>query len=140
MTKNTIKQSNYSDELQKYLHKALGDHAIRAVGIDGYAEDPVSFELYESDKLAGSIVCQMVWGQLHIKLLFVEENHRNKGYARNLINQAIAYGKKRNCKFAFVETFNFQAPDFYVKMGFEIELIRKGYDHETKFFYLRRDL
>ncbi len=52
----------------------------------------------------------------------------------------LAYGKSRRCHFAFVKTINFQAPEFYQKFGFKIELIRKDYECNTSFIYLKKDL
>ena len=50
------------------------------------------------------------------------------------------YGKQQDCQFVFVETMNFQAPEFYQKLGFRIELQRDGYKNGTSFYYLRKDL
>jgi ribosomal protein S18 acetylase RimI-like enzyme len=35
---------------------------------------------------------------------------------------------------------NFQAPEFYQKLGFQIELKRDGYAGDSSFYYLRKDL
>jgi len=61
-------------------------------------------------------------------------------YAKKLMKRAFLYGKERGCRFAFLETLSFQAPEFYEKLGFEVELKRDGYDHNTSFYYLRKDL
>jgi GNAT superfamily N-acetyltransferase len=96
--------------------------------MNGLAEDPIAFELYNNDDFIGCLVIQMFWGQMHIKFL----------YARKLLEHAFLYAQSRGSKFAFVETFNFQAPEFYKKLGFEVELVRQGYDRDTSFYYLRK--
>jgi ribosomal protein S18 acetylase RimI-like enzyme len=50
------------------------------------------------------------------------------------------FGKENGCHFAFVETMSFQAPEFYQKIGFEIELKRDGYTAGTSFYYLKKVL
>jgi hypothetical protein len=35
---------------------------------------------------------------------------------------------------------SFQAPEFYKKLGFEIEFKREGYAHYVSAYYLRKDL
>jgi len=57
-----------------------------------------------------------------------------------LIEHVLCYGKEQGCSFAFVETMNFQAPEFYQKLGFQIELKRDGYAGDSSFYYLRKDL
>jgi len=52
----------------------------------------------------------------------------------------LRYGKEYGCSFAFVETMNFQASEFYQKLGFQIELKRDGYAGDRCFYYLRKDL
>lgn len=140
MSNLDIKQNIFSDELKKHIFQSLGEHAVRKIGINGVAEEPISFEMRDEGVFVGCVVVQMFWGQLHIKLLIVEEGHRNKGYAKKLMEHAFKYGKERGCSFAFVETLSFQAPDFYQKLGFEVEFKRDGYDRDTSFYYLRRDL
>jgi hypothetical protein len=55
------------------------------------------------------------------------------------MKQALQYGRKNNCPFAFVETMSFQAKDFYQKLGFKIEFTRTGFAHGTSFHYMKRD-
>ena len=73
------------------------------------------------NNLIGVAVAQLFWGQLHIKYLVVEEKHRGQGYARKLMESVFEYGKQQDCQFVFVETMNFQAPEFYQKLGFSME-------------------
>lgn len=82
----------------------------------------------------------MFWGQLHIKYLFVQEQYRLQGIATELMKHAVEFAQSRGCTFAFVETMNFQALEFYRKLGFNIELSRYGYNKGSSFHYLKRDL
>jgi ribosomal protein S18 acetylase RimI-like enzyme len=127
-------------ELKKHIYDAFSQHAIRCTGIDGLAFEPVSLELRDDTTLIGCVVVQRFWGQLHIKYLIVAEAYRGRGYGKQLMEQALAYGKEIGCRFAFVETMSFQAPEFYQSLGFNIEFKRDGYDQDTSFYYLRKDL
>lgn len=135
-----IRQNKLTDEVKKMIFRGFGRQAIKETGVDGLNEDPISFELFEDVEFVGAIVVQLFWKQLHIKYLFVEEKFRGKGLARQLMNHALEFGKKRGCQFAFVETMSFQAPEFYQKMGFMIEFSRTGYAENTTFHYLKRFL
>lgn len=56
------------------------------------------------------------------------------------MQHALEYGKLRGCRFAFVETMSFQAPEFYQKLGFSIDFKREGFDAGASFYYLRKIL
>ena len=135
-----INQNKLTDEVKKKIFNGFGQQAIESTGINGLSEDPISFEIFDGTEFIGAIVVQPFWEQLHIKYLFVEENYRGQGHARQLMDHALKFGKKRGCQFAFVETMSFQAPDFYQKMGFVIEFSRPGYAENTTFHYLKKFL
>lgn len=135
-----IRQNKLSDEIKRKIFQGFARQAITSTGIDGLNEDPISFEVVNGSEFVGAIVVQLFWNQLHIKYLFVEENYRGQGLARQLMDHALEFGKKRGCQFAFVETMSFQAPDFYQKMGFVIEFSRPGYAENTTFHYLKKSL
>jgi len=135
-----IQQNKLRDEVKKWIFDGFGSQAIESTGINGLEEDPISFEIFNDQEFVGAIVVQSFWGQLHIKYLFVEKHYRGQGIARELMNHALEFGKKRGCHFAFVETMSFQAPEFYQKMGFKIEFSRSGYAKNTCFHYLKKDL
>lgn len=135
-----IKQNPLTETVKRKIFDGFGKEAIRATSINGLSEEPVSFEIFNGEEFVGAIVVQLFWGQLHIKYLFVEENYRGQGIARQLMSHAFEFGRLRACHFAFVETMSFQAPDFYKKMGFTIEFSRSGYDKNTTFHYLRKNL
>ena len=135
-----IHQSTLTAELKNKICEEFSNAAIKATGINGLSEEPISFERGDGPNVIACVVVQMFWGQLHIKYLFVEENYRCLGIATELMQHAFNYGKSRNCTFAFVETMNFQAVGFYQKLGFNIELSRGGYDKNSRFNYLKKDL
>ncbi len=135
-----IKETYLTDAIKEKIFDGFKRDAICATGVDGLAEEAVSFEIFHDKEFVGALVARLFWGQLHIKYLFVEENYRKKGVARKLINHALEYGKQKGCSFAFVETMDFQAPDFYKKMGFTIELSREGYQQNTTLHYLKKNL
>ncbi|MBS0651933.1 MAG: GNAT family N-acetyltransferase [Verrucomicrobia bacterium] len=140
MKKTEIKQGALAPELKQRIFEAFGKHAVQTTGMNGLSEDPVAFEMLEGQTLVGCVVVQYFWGQLHIKYLYVEEAYRGLGYGKALMQRALDYGKERGCRFAFVETMSFQAPEFYQKMGFHLDFKRDGFDAGTSFNYLRKNL
>jgi len=135
-----IIKNELSEQIKEKIFKGFSEQAIQCTGIDGLSEKPISFEIYHTGELAGVIVVQLFWEQLHIKYLFVKENMRGQGLGRQLLQHALEFGKKRQCAFAFVETMNFQALEFYKKMGFILNFSRTGYAKNTSFNYLQMPL
>ena len=136
-----VYETPLTPELKQRIYDGFSEHAIEATGIDGLSEDPISFEIRQGDdQVIGAVVAVLFWGQLHIKYVFVEKAYRGKGLARRLMEHAFDYGRQRGCDFTFVETMNFQAPEFYQKLGFEMEFIREGFVKNTSFCYLRKGL
>jgi ribosomal protein S18 acetylase RimI-like enzyme len=136
----TIKQLNLTPDLKKRVLEGFAQHSISSIGFNGLSQEPIAFEIQIGDDFVGCIVVQIFWGQLHIKYLFVEEPYRGKGYAKEFMKYALNFGKSQGCSFAFVETMSFQAPEFYQKLGFKVEMVRHGYERDTSLYYLKRDL
>jgi ribosomal protein S18 acetylase RimI-like enzyme len=135
-----IIQTSLTSDLKKHIYGVFTQHAIAATGIDGLAEDPVIFEMREGEQLIACAGVQIFWGQLHIKYLIVEKPYRNQRIGRALMEHAFEFGRMHGCTFAFLETMNFQAPDFYKKLDFVVELERPGYTKGTSFFYMKKTL
>ncbi len=135
-----IHEAPFTPDLKKHIVDTLDKEAIESTGIDVFSKQPVVFEIQEQGVPAGYIVVQIFWGQLHIKSLIVDKRHRNKGHGSRLIDHALAYGKSQGCTITFVETMDFQAPAFYKKLGFSLEMVREGYAQGTSFYYFRKDL
>lgn len=135
----TIQQSKLTKRLKKQILDGLTAHAITQTNFNGIKPETVFTVIDSADILVGALVVQPFWGTLHIKLLYVKENARGQGIGTSLIKQALAYGTLLGHPFAFVETMSFQALEFYQKMGFKIDLTRKG-PYDLSFHYLRKDL
>lgn len=71
--------------------------------------------------LVGGITGRMVLGNcLSIEILWVEPEHRNKNYATQLLAAIEDAARKLGSKLSIVDTFEFQALDFYKKQGYEV--------------------
>lgn len=73
----------------------------------------------EQDEIIGGLYGRSIWGTLEIKTFVVKPEYRNEGIGRKLIIEAEREAKNRNCRFISLDTFSFQAPEFYEKLGFE---------------------
>jgi len=55
---------------------------------------------------------------MYINLLWVSGDHRGKGFGSKLMKAAEKEARRRGIKHAWVDTFSFQAPAFYRKLGY----------------------
>ena len=70
-------------------------------------------------------------GYARIEYLWVDETLRGKGLGRRLIAAAEREATARGCKTVVVDTHEFQAPDLYPRLGYELV----GATHETPVGY-----
>ena len=133
--------SKVTPELEKEILQEFIQHSLETIGFDGFQKDYTSFEMRdENQELIGACTVKLFFGNLHIKVLIVKKKHRGQGFGTHLINHALQYAKEKDCRFVFIETMSFQAPEFYKKLGFEVELKRDGYTGGTSFYYLKKNL
>ncbi|OGC75760.1 MAG: hypothetical protein A2Z27_00875 [candidate division Zixibacteria bacterium RBG_16_50_21] len=79
-------------------------------------------------------------GWLEVKYLWIEEAWRGKGYGSKLLNLAEQEGIFRKCNSIFLDTFSFQAPEFYKKLGYKVFGVLKDYPGEHKRYFLKKKL
>jgi GNAT superfamily N-acetyltransferase len=56
----------------------------------------------------------------YVRILFVPAHMRNQGHGTRLMRAVEAEARDRGCEQIVLETFDFQAPKFYLRLGFEI--------------------
>jgi ribosomal protein S18 acetylase RimI-like enzyme len=59
---------------------------------------------------------------------------------KKLMEVTHEYGKKHGCALATVTTMDFQAPDFYQKLGYKIDFSRGGYSKGASCIFMAKKL
>ncbi len=82
---------------------------------------------------AGKVVGGAVgrrWGELcELQQLWVDESLRGSGVGERVVREFERHAVGKGCKSFYLETFSFQAPDFYRKLGYRVVYERTGYPH-----------
>lgn len=107
--------------------------AVESEPLNLYIED-------EHGEIMAGLVAETFGNWLEIEYLFVKENLRGQGIGSQLLQQAESEAKKRNCRFAFVNTYQFQAPAFYQKYGYDEVFTLKDYPYTGQRYYYQKDL
>jgi len=128
-----------TNEEANYVRNKLIEYNAIHVPNGIYEEVNLCLKNDNGDIIAGlnSAVC---WNWMEIDILWVEEKNRKQGLGKRLLDEAEEIAKSRKCAFIKLNTFSFQAPDFYKKYGYkEIAMIENaplGSNH----YYFKKDL
>lgn len=136
----TIKMAAY--QVNKDLTiKQLDQYTIKKVPtLTQYDFKEVSFIYEEEGKVLGRIVGEIHWNYLRIELFYVDENTRGKGVGGKLLKQIEAVALEKNCTLVLLETMSFNAPNFYLKNGYEVSgrIDNHPLESETHYFMSKR--
>ena len=94
----------------------------------------------EKGNLMAGLVAETFGNWLEIEYLFVKEELRGQGIGSKLLERAENEAKNRNCRFAFVNTYQFQAPDFYLSHGYKEVFALQDYPYTGQRYYYQKDL
>lgn len=130
---------NPSSDDTKVLWEGISEHAKQVRDLDpGRA-----FAFFIKDdarQIKGGCSGYMYYGCLYIDLLWVDESLRNQGYGKQLMQQAENLAKECKCRFLTVNTMDFEALDFYKKLGFIVEFMLDDFDKHSIFYFLRKKI
>ncbi|MCV2222038.1 MULTISPECIES: GNAT family N-acetyltransferase [Pseudomonas] len=93
----------------------------------------------ENGEILGGLYGRMIFRWMFIELLSVPEQGRGQGIGSKLMAQAEALAREKNCYGLWLDTFDFQAPEFYRKLGFSQfgEIVDYPPGHKRHYFQKR---
>lgn len=77
---------------------------------------------------------------LYVSVLFVDEQYRDQGLGSELLSKVENEAKALGATLAHLDTFDFQAKDFYLKQGYEIFGVLENCPHGHQRYYLKKKL
>ena len=103
----------------KYVREALDQFNNECVGKDGHM--PLNIVEYdENGNTIGGLLGGTYWGWMYVDILWVHEKHRHMGIGSNLLRAAEKEAIRRGCHHVHLDTMSWQAPEFYIKHGYEV--------------------
>jgi len=94
----------------------------------------------EAGNLLGGFRGEVFFGWLLINVLFVEKSERGRGLGRRLLAHGEDAAREKGALHARLDTFEWQAPGFYLKQGYEEYCRMPNYFKSFALFLLRKDL
>ena len=101
---------------------------------------PLSVTLREKRNIVGAVVGDTHLGWLFVQWFWIDEKYRGKGFGEKLLTTAEAEARKRGAKNVYLDTWSFQAPGFYKKLGYEEFHVSQDFPRGHTRHYFRKDL
>jgi GNAT superfamily N-acetyltransferase len=104
-------------------------HEVRSLGV--FARDA-------SDEVVGGAVGR-TWGQAcELLQLWVADSHRGRDIGTELMQRFEAHALARGCEEFYLETYSFQAREFYEKHGYRVAYTLDAYPHRIERYLMRK--
>ncbi|HID0815885.1 GNAT family N-acetyltransferase [Clostridium botulinum] len=122
MNNYIIRESNSEEEadlvvdrLVKYnLSKVPGKQEVPLLWINRVIEDT------NGEIIAGILTEMYCWNCIYIDALWVKEEYRKDRVGTKLLKEIEKIAKEKDCHLIHLDTFDFQAKDFYIRHDYEI--------------------
>jgi len=124
---------------EKIIYQGLLDYNLARIE----NKNPRDLGIYlqdETGEKVGGLIGNTNGNWLFVKYLWVREDQRGQKIGSELLKQAEETAKERGCRYAFLDTFSFQAPAFYEKHGYKNVFTLEEYPVTGKRYYLTKNL
>ncbi|SHI21804.1 Acetyltransferase (GNAT) family protein [Butyrivibrio fibrisolvens DSM 3071] len=132
-----IKRVTIDDRIDDFINTEFSNYAIDCDVALKYEE--FCFAAEENGKIAGVITGHAYYNEVRIGDLIVGKEFRRYGVGSKLVAAVEDAYKGKGYEKIAITTFGFQAPEFYKKLGYELEFVREDADPKLKkYFYLKK--
>ena len=132
-----IKNVSLDDRIGDFINAEFSDYAT-GCGVELNYEE-FCFVAEDNGEIIGVLTGHAYYNEVHIGDLVVGKDHRRDGIGRKLVEAVEETYKGKNFEKIALTTFGFQAPEFYKKLGYELEFVREDKDPKlSKYFYLKK--
>jgi ribosomal protein S18 acetylase RimI-like enzyme len=119
MTYKITREDDAAPEDLQILSDGINSYTAKKV--TGGARRDLTFFLRDAEgTIVGGVHGNSGWDWLYVSDLWVSETVRGNGYGTALMREAELEAVNRGCRNIYLDTFSFQAVDFYLKLGFTI--------------------
>ncbi|MET3549457.1 ribosomal protein S18 acetylase RimI-like enzyme [Paenibacillus favisporus] len=94
----------------------------------------------QGDRIIAGLNSVICWNWMEIDILWVDDEHRGSGHGKRLLEEAEEIARSKQCTFIKLNTFSFQAPEFYKKYGYKEMAVIENAPLGSKHYYFIKDL
>lgn len=126
-----------NERIGEFINAEFSDYATDCDVALNYEE--FCFAAEDDGKIAGVITGRAYYNEVYIGDLIVGKGYRRDGVGSKLVAAVEEAYKGKGYEKIALTTFGFQAPEFYKKLGYQLEFVRKDKDPKlSKYFYLKK--
>ena len=92
------------------------------------------------NRIVAGILTKVYLKCMFVDLLYLDPQYRKSGLGTRLLKEAEAHARQLGCTFIHLDTFSFQAIDFYKRQGYEVFGVIDDYPDEIKRYFLKKTL
>lgn len=130
-----------TEEECQYISTKIFEFNLKQLGILAQTSIiPQNFVIKNKEEIIAGINAFIYWNILCIDVLFVQREYRSKGIGAYLLHKVEEEAKQIGVTLSHLDTFDFQAKDFYLKKGYEIFGILENCPKNHKCFYMKKVL
>ncbi len=132
-----IRRIEEDKRVGEFINKEFTDYAVDCDVELNFEE--FTFAAEDEGKLAGIITGRAYYNEVHIGDLIIGKDYRRAGVGSRLVTAVEEAFKGKGYEKIALTTFGFQAPEFYKKLGYELEFVREDKDPKlSKYFFLKK--
>lgn len=133
-----IEQWNQDDS--DYIRSKVIEHNMEQLPNElKTSRESISFVIKDDKgEVMGGITGDILWRHMHIDFLWVDESVREEGYGSILLEKIESLAKAKRCRLIHLDTFSFQAPEFYQKNGYEVFGVIEDHPKGFKQYFLQK--
>lgn len=126
-------------ETRSTIQKGLFDANVTATG-DGHFDAVCVTARDVNTVVIGGVVGEAYWGWVNFTTVWVHPDHRRKGIAAQMLEQAEAEAARLGYTRAYLDTFSFQCPELYLRAGYEVFGQLDHFPADSKRLFMRKTL
>ncbi|ENJ9655117.1 GNAT family N-acetyltransferase [Clostridium botulinum] len=123
------------DRIVEYnLSKVTGKQEVPLLWINRVIEDT------NGEIIAGILSNMYCWNCIYIDALWVKEGYRKDKLGTKLLKEIEKIAKEKDCHLIHLDTFDFQAKDFYIRHGYEIFGVLDQCPENHKRYFMKKNI
>jgi len=133
-------RDDLSEDEVKAIHKKLESSLNEETDVEMDIPDDIHLVLKDHDgNIVGGVITSAKIRVMFLEVLWVDEAYRGLGYGRDLVLEAERIGYEKGYISSQTWTFDFQAPEFYQNIGYDVIGVYDGYtDCITEIVLIKR--
>lgn len=130
-----------SDAEIKLIHEKMFYYNKNQLSLEGVTEVAKNYIVKDNDHIIAGIKSSLYFGECFcVDIIFVDEQYRHQHIGSALLKKIEHEAKELGAKLIHLETFDFQAKDFYLKAGYEIFGVLENCPGTHTRYYLKKQL